>query len=132
MQSFKLVFFCPVASTQAVLRHLFEQFPRTVGRIGAYGGCAFVSRGTGQFVPLDGARPAVGAVGRPEFVEEDRVEVLVRVSAEDSAEGGERVGMRRVLDELRRVHPYEEVAFDVYRLEDFLCRSWTRRWIRAC
>ena len=40
---FKLVFFVPRASTQSVLQHLFARFPHHVGRIGAYGGCAFVS-----------------------------------------------------------------------------------------
>ncbi|KAH9920954.1 GTP cyclohydrolase 1 type 2/Nif3, partial [Fomitopsis serialis] len=112
MPRFKLVFFVPVASTQHVLGRLFERFPRNVGRIGAYGGCAFVSRGTGQFTPLDGAHPAIGEVGRPERVEEDRVEVVVQADSEaDLSDAGLREG--------QRVHPYEEVAYDVYRLEDF-------------
>ncbi|OBZ69614.1 putative GTP cyclohydrolase 1 type 2 [Grifola frondosa] len=106
MQRFKLVFFAPVSATQPVLQHLFTTFPQHVGRIGAYGGCAFVSRGTGQFTPQAGAQPAIGTVGVPERVEEDRVEVLVR---------GE---VRRVLEELKKIHPYEEVAYDVYRLEE--------------
>ncbi|KAF9812605.1 hypothetical protein IEO21_06127 [Rhodonia placenta] len=110
---FKLVFFSPVSSTQNVVRHLFQQFPNNVGRIGAYGGCAFVTRGTGQFTPLEGANPAIGKVGAPERVEEDRVEVLVRSDSDD------RTAVSRVIEELKKVHPYEEVAYDVYRLEDF-------------
>ncbi len=47
MQKYKLVFFTPRPSTQSVLQHLFARFPNNVGRIGAYGGCAFVSPGTG-------------------------------------------------------------------------------------
>ncbi|EMD32959.1 hypothetical protein CERSUDRAFT_98966 [Gelatoporia subvermispora B] len=115
MSRFKLVFFSPVPSTQRVLQHLFATFPRHVGRIGLYGGCAFVTRGTGQFMPLEGASPAIGTVGAQEYVEEDRVEVVVS----ETYEGGERVEMRCVLDVLKKVHPYEEVAYDVYRLEDF-------------
>ncbi|TBU44383.1 hypothetical protein BD309DRAFT_990314 [Dichomitus squalens] len=122
---FKLVFFVPRASTQTVLQHLFSRFPIEVGRIGAYGGCAFVSPGTGQFVPLEGANPVIGEVGKPERVEEDRVEVLVLGSrpgaqeTEGTETGASGVDVRAVLQELKKVHPYEEVAYDVYRLEDF-------------
>jgi len=74
---------------------------------------------TGQFIPLTGANPAIGTVGTPEQVEEDRVEVLVRSDACDAEAGGsERVEVQRVVEELKKVHPYEEVAYDVYRLED--------------
>ena len=52
MQKYKLVFFTPRPSTQPVLQHLFARFPLHVGRIGAYGGCAFVSPGTGGLPPL--------------------------------------------------------------------------------
>ncbi|KAI0941571.1 hypothetical protein AcW1_003431 [Taiwanofungus camphoratus] len=120
MSRFKLVFFSPVPSTQLILRHLFEQFPHHIGRIGAYGGCAFVSRGTGQFVPLTGAKPTIGKVGMHEHVEEDRVEVVVQSDAlTDAGSTSEHVEMSRVVEELKRVHPYEEVAYDVYRLEDY-------------
>ncbi|KAJ3002053.1 hypothetical protein NUW54_g6057 [Trametes sanguinea] len=47
MPKYKLVFFTPRASTQTILQHLFSRFPNHVGRIGAYGGCAFVTPGTG-------------------------------------------------------------------------------------
>ncbi|KAI8978326.1 hypothetical protein BD414DRAFT_538936 [Trametes punicea] len=128
-QKYKLVFFTPRTSTQTVLQHLFTRFPNHVGRIGAYGGCAFVTPGTGQFLPLEGANPAIGTVGKPEQVEEDRVEVLV-LGAEagasaPSSEGATGipadagVDVRSVLQELKKVHPYEEVAYDIYRLEDF-------------
>ena len=61
MQKYKLVFFTPRPSTQTVLQHLFARFPSHVGRIGAYGGCAFVSPGTGAFsVALDMVTQAMG------------------------------------------------------------------------
>ncbi|KAI0664004.1 hypothetical protein C8Q70DRAFT_1049536 [Cubamyces menziesii] len=131
VQKYKLVFFTPRTSTQAILKHLFTRFPNHVGRIGAYGGCAFVSPGTGQFVPLEGSHPAIGEIGKPERVDEDRVEVLVLGAAASSSTNatnaadvnagstGEGVDVRSVLRELKEVHPYEEVAYDVYRLEDF-------------
>lgn len=58
MTRYKLVFFTPTASTQTILAHLFAQFPRHVGRIGLYGGCAFVSRGTGPSPPHGAPLPA--------------------------------------------------------------------------
>ncbi|OSC97341.1 hypothetical protein PYCCODRAFT_1377468 [Trametes coccinea BRFM310] len=127
MPKYKLVFFTPRTSTQSILQHLFSRFPNHVGRIGAYGGCAFVTPGTGQFVPLEGAKPAIGAVGKPEQVEEDRVEVLVLgaggsgngVSGGTPSHSDAGVDVKSVLQELKKVHPYEEVAYDVYRLEDF-------------
>ncbi|KAI0326076.1 hypothetical protein GY45DRAFT_1259674 [Cubamyces sp. BRFM 1775] len=134
VQKYKLVFFTPRTSTQAILKHLFARFPNHVGRIGAYGGCAFVSPGTGQFAPLEGAHPAIGEIGKPEHVDEDRVEVLVlgvppatptnatnatNAGASGASGAGEGVDVRSVLRELKEVHPYEEVAYDVYRLEDF-------------
>jgi len=96
-----------MGSNQKVLRHLFDVYPKTVGRIGLYEHCAFVSHGVGQFRLLIGANPAVGSVKQQEFVEEDRVEVLV--TERDASV---------VIGELKKAHPYEEVAFDLYKLED--------------
>ncbi|KAF8591080.1 hypothetical protein K439DRAFT_1650902 [Ramaria rubella] len=111
MSRFKLVFFAPVASTQSILFKLFLSSPDTIGKIGLYKSCAFVSRGTGQFLPQEGASPNVGEVGKPEFIEEDRVEVLV-TDNEDKNE------VKRAVEYLKKIHPYEEVAYEVYRLED--------------
>ncbi|KAI5890010.1 uncharacterized protein SCHCODRAFT_02507299 [Schizophyllum commune H4-8] len=108
---YKLVFFSPSAYTQGVLHQLFARFPDTVGKEGLYRGCAFVSRGTGQFVPQEGASPAIGAVGQAETVEEDRVEISVRVP--------EPAAMAEVLDTLKSAHPYEEVVYDIYKTEAF-------------
>ncbi|KAI0061920.1 hypothetical protein BV25DRAFT_1907836 [Artomyces pyxidatus] len=110
---YKLVFFCPTPSTAQVLNHLFSQFPEELGKIGNYRQCAFISRGTGQFLPEGGSNPAVGSVGTLEYVEEDRVELVVNDSGGDHAE------LRNAIDELKKVHPYEQVAYDVYRLENF-------------
>ena len=112
---FKLVFFVPRESTQSVLSRLFAINTRlgptsTIGRIGLYDECAFVSPGVGQFLPTSGAKPAVGSVGGVERVEEDRVETLVVATKE---------GMKDILNLLKDIHPYEEVAYDVYKLEDF-------------
>ncbi len=77
------------------------------GRIGAYSHCSFRSPGTGTYMPLEGARPFSGSVGRIEQADEDRLEALVPERA-----------LRTVLAEVRQAHPYEEVAFDVFPLHE--------------
>jgi len=76
------------------------------GRIGAYAGCSFSSAGEGRFLPLDGASPAVGAVGQPETTDEVRIEVVVPSWLV--------ADVRRAI---ARAHPYETPAVDVYVLE---------------
>ena len=61
--------------------------------------------GTGQFLPGDGASPAVGSVGAVEQVVEDRVEVIAPARPR-----------RAVLSAMRAAHPYEEPAFDIFAL----------------
>ncbi len=78
-------------------------FSAGAGELGAYDAVSFTLIGVGQFRPLPGADPAIGAVGRLETVEEARVEVVVPA--------GRRAA---VLDAMRAAHPYEEVAFDLH------------------
>jgi dinuclear metal center YbgI/SA1388 family protein len=77
------------------------------GRIGDYDSCTFTSEGEGRFRPLDGATPSIGRVGEVEVVAEARVEAVFP-----------RARRRGVVEALRRVHPYEEPAYDVFELAD--------------
>lgn len=67
------------------------------GRIGRYEGAAFVAEGTGTFVPLAGATPAVGRAGAREHAEETRVEMVCDPAV-----------VPGVLAAARAAHPYEE------------------------
>ncbi|KAJ6581521.1 GTP cyclohydrolase 1 type 2/Nif3, partial [Mycena capillaripes] len=109
---FKLVFFSPTAHTRAILDHLVTTFPAHVGKIGNYERCAFLTRGTGQFQPTAEANPTIGAPGELEHVEEDRVEVLVLERMREVVQA-----LKDVRLTCSKVHPYEEVAYDVYKLE---------------
>ncbi|KAK7472208.1 hypothetical protein VKT23_000330 [Stygiomarasmius scandens] len=62
-------------------------------------------------MPSAAANPAIGKRGELEFVEEDRVEMVVN-------DKGKKEELRKAVEELKKVHPYEEVAFDVYKMED--------------
>jgi dinuclear metal center YbgI/SA1388 family protein len=77
------------------------------GRLGDYSHCSFATAGTGQFKPLEGAHPTIGAVGRLERVAETRLEMVLP--------RGRRAA---VVAALRAAHPYEEPAFDVLELAE--------------
>lgn len=94
-----LVFFVPVDDTDRVLGAVFAA---GAGRVGHYADCAFVSLGTGQFRPLPGSTPSVGAVGELTHVEENRVELVLP-----------RASRAAVVVALLRAHPYEEPAWSV-------------------
>jgi dinuclear metal center YbgI/SA1388 family protein len=96
----KLVVFVPVTHTEVVLDALAAA---GAGRDGDYARCAFRVGGTGTFTPLEGADPYLGEIGRPELVDEHRLEVLVPAG---------RVGA--VVAALQATHPYEEVAYDLF------------------
>jgi hypothetical protein len=98
----KLVVFVPLDSADVVR----EAMGRAgAGKIGNYTYCSFSSRGIGRFLPGSGANPAIGEVGRVEQVEEERIEVVC-----------EKALVSKVVEAVKAVHPYEEVALDVYPL----------------
>ena len=100
----KLVVFVPKAALAAVRKALGDA---GAGVIGLYSHCSFSQPGIGAFRPMPGARPSEGEVGKDNRVEEYRLEV--EVSPAD---------LNRVLEAMSAVHPYEEVAFDIYELQN--------------
>jgi hypothetical protein len=77
------------------------------GKVGNYTHCSFSVKGTGRFLPVDGANPAIGQVGQLEEVAEERIEITC---------DGESV--KTVVDAIRATHSYEEPAIDVYELAE--------------
>lgn len=77
------------------------------GVIGNYSYCTWSTKGIGIYIPLKGAHPAIGEVGKSEEVEEERIET---VCPKDK--------IKQVIAAIKKVHPYEEVALDVYPLID--------------
>ena len=98
----KLVVFVPAEALDAVRDALFDA---GAGRIGEYERCSWYTEGTGTFLGGEGTDPTIGERGREERVPELRLETVF--PAERQAE---------VIDALRRAHPYEEPAYDVYEL----------------
>jgi len=62
------------------------------GAIGNYRACSFSAPGEGRFLPVAGAQPAIGAVGTPEVVAEQRIEVVCPRSSARAALAGDARG----------------------------------------
>ena len=99
----KIVVFVPVPHADAVREAMGEA---GAGKIGNYTNCSFSSKGTGRFRPEVGANPAIGEVGKMTRVEEERIEMVCA-----------REVLTNVIAAIKKVHPYEEVAFNIYPLE---------------
>ena len=98
----KLVVFVPASALEDVRDALFRA---GAGRIGAYERCSWYVEGTGTFLGGEGTDPAIGERGVEERVPEYRLETVFPADRHDD-----------VIAALRRAHPYEEPAFDVYAL----------------
>ncbi|EAW06411.1 uncharacterized protein ACLA_080950 [Aspergillus clavatus NRRL 1] len=104
---YKLIFFVPHSHLEACKEAIFATGAGTFPG-GKYSKCAFQTPGTGQFLPAGDANPAIGAVGQLETVEEMKVEVMCL---------GRSI-MLEAVEALKKAHPYEEVAYEVYKMED--------------
>ena len=99
---FKLCFFIPETHIEQVKNALFN---KGAGRIGQYDCCSWQVLGEGQFRPLKGSQPFLGKESHIEKVAEYKVEMV----CEDHL-------IEDVVKELRKTHPYEEPAYEVYQL----------------
>lgn len=100
---YKVVVFVPVDDEASVRQAMSDA---GAGWIGNYRECSFSAEGEGGFRPIEGANPTIGQVGTRETVAERRMEMIV---------GGEH--LPAVVAALRQAHPYEEPAFDLFKLE---------------
>ena len=98
----KLVVTVPVTDADRLRQAIGEA---GAGKIGNYTFCSFSVRGIGRFLPSENAKPAIGEAGKFEAVEEERIEV----NCDDAI-------VADVVAAIRRVHPYEEPAIDIYSL----------------
>jgi len=104
IKNVKIVVFIPTSHAQKVRDAMSKA---GAGRIGNYTHCSISSIGIGRFKPEGGASPAIGEMGKLEQVEEERVEAHCS-----------RKNLSAVIRAIKGAHPYEEVALDVYSLEN--------------
>ena len=100
----KIAVFVPVPNADKVREALGNA---GAGKIGNYSFCSFSSKGTGRFLPEAGANPHIGSQGKLETVEEEKIETICP-----------REILPEVIKAMKAAHPYEEVAYDVYALEN--------------
>lgn len=100
----KLVVFVPATHEQTVYEAVMAA---GAGHIGRYSHCAFVTAGTGTFLPLADTHPFIGQHGALTSVKEVRIETILP----------ERI-LPPVVSAMLAAHPYEEVAYDIYPLKN--------------
>ena len=101
---YKLIIFVPEAHVEKVAAAIFENGG---GIIGEYSNCSFRTKGEGSFKGSKKTSPSVGRKLNYEKVDEIKLEVLI-----DSWK------LDKILSAIRKVHPYEEIAYDVYPLDN--------------
>lgn len=101
---YKICVFIPASHLEDVKSALFES---GAGHIGNYDCCCWQTLGTGQFRPNEHSQPFIGTKGSIETIEEYKVELI----CDDQH-------IKAVIAAMKQAHPYEEPAYDVWRLSD--------------
>ena len=102
---YRIDVYVPEAHLEAVKRAMFNAGG---GRLGGYDRCAWQVLGRGQFRPLAGSDPTLGAIGEETSVSEYRVEMICS-----------RDCLPAVLHAMTQAHPYETPAYGVVALVNF-------------
>lgn len=101
---YKLVTFCPLDYADKVRKALFEA---GAGVIGDYDSCSYNVQGTGTFRAGENTNPFVGQKGQIHYEPEIRIETIFPKWLTND-----------IILALISNHPYQEVAYDIYPLEN--------------
>jgi len=99
---FKLTVYVPESHLEVVREALGQA---GAGHIGLYSHCSFGVAGQGTFKPLPGSQPYIGSPNQLEKVAEYRLETIVYQRS-----------ISETVQKMLAVHPYQEVAYDLYPL----------------
>lgn len=100
----KITVFVPIDYVEKVMEAMAKS---GAGVIGRYDHCSFRVAGTGTFRGQKGTKPSLGRAEELEQIDEIRLEMIAPSWK-----------MQDVVAAMRGVHPYEEVAYDVYVLDN--------------
>lgn len=100
----KLVVYVPEVSYLGLSEAMWQA---GAGAIGNYDQCSFRSLGKGTFRANKEANPRIGKRGSRHEEQEYRLEVLVESHCENE-----------VIKAMKQAHPYEEVAYELYKVEN--------------
>ncbi len=101
----KLVTFVPQANLEIVKNSLFNV---GAGNIGNYDNCSFWVNGKGSYKGNDNSNPVIGEKNKLCVEDEVRLELIFDAHKE-----------LELIGALKQYHPYEEVAYDIYQLENY-------------
>jgi hypothetical protein len=99
----KIIYYVPESHLDITKAALFST---GAGQFKNYDQCCWQILGQGQFRPLDNSQPFVGESNQLTQIAEYRVELI----CEDDK-------LQQAIKALRKAHPYEEPAIDVWRLD---------------
>ncbi len=102
---YKICVYVPEKHVEKIKQALFDA---GAGRIGNYDSCCWQTQGVGQFRPLQNSNPAIGSLNEVERVAEVKIEL---VCADEL--------VKQAIQAMKESHPYEEPAFDVWKLAEF-------------
>lgn len=100
----KLATYLPKDQAAELLKALHEA---GAGHIGDYSHCSFQLQGTGSFKPLEKAKPTIGTKGKLHREEETQIQIVFPTHKTGA-----------VITALNDHHPYEEVAYEIYKMEN--------------
>jgi len=100
----KLVTFVPVEQAEEVRNALFVA---GAGHVGNYSECSFSVTGEGTFKGEIGTDPFVGKPGQRHTEKELKLEMIFEAWVEN-----------KLITTLKAAHPYEEVAYDIFLLDN--------------
>ena len=102
---YKLNFYVPADGKEETKKALFNI---GVGMFDNYEECSWETLGKGQFKPVNSANPTIGEVDKLEVLDEYKVEMICTDEL-----------ISKSVETLKKTHPYEEVAYEVFKMEDF-------------
>jgi hypothetical protein len=101
---YQISFYVPKESLEKVKNAMFVT---GAGNFNNYQNCCWQTIGTGQFKPINNAKPAIGNLNKIEKITEYKVEMMC-----------DEKNIKKVIKAMKDSHPYEEIAFSIIKMED--------------
>jgi len=99
---FKIITTCPSKNVSRLIMVLAKA---GAGQVGKYTHCVHITAGEGTWLPLPGAKPAIGKIGKLSRVKEMQLETVCVQSK-----------LAKALKALKAAHPYETPVIQVIQL----------------
>jgi hypothetical protein len=100
----KLNYYVPLEAKEKTKQALFDM---GVGMFKNYENCSWETLGYGQFKPVANANPTIGELDKLEVLQEYKIEMICSDAL-----------IQQAVKTLKEVHPYEEVAYEVFKMEN--------------